>query len=150
MTVPQVRELHNLALIDTQDGIEASLHLKLPAELSLADAHAIAEQVEHAIQRAAPEVCGVQTHLEPLADTEPGRRLAHDPDEVERAVVSITGRRPREVRTLSTDGGLVVLVTLALDPDATIAAAHAEATAVSQRIRDALPGVADVVVHTEP
>jgi cation diffusion facilitator family transporter len=150
MTVPQVRELHNLALIDTQDGIEASLHLKLPAELSLADAHAIAEQVEHAIRRAAPEVCGVQTHLEPLADTEPGRRLAHDPDEVERAVVSITGRRPREVRTLSTDGGLVVLVTLALDPGATIAAAHAEATAVSQRIRAALPGVADVVVHTEP
>ena len=63
---------------------------------------------------------------------------------------AITGRRPREVRTISTDGGLVVLVTLALDPGATVAAAHADATAVSQRIREALPGVADVVVHTEP
>ena len=151
MTVSQVRELHNLALIDTQDGIEASLHLKLPGRASRSPMRTRSpsrSSTRSSVPR--PEVCGVQTHLEPLADTEPGRGLAHDPDEVERAVVSITGRRPREVRTLSTDGGLVVLVTLALDRDATVAAAHAEATAVSQRIRDALPGVADVVVHTEP
>ena len=64
--------------------------------------------------------------------------------------MAITGRRPRELRTLSTDDGLVVLVTLALDPQATVAAAHEEASAVSRRIREALPGIADVVVHTEP
>ena len=150
MTVARVRELHDLTLIDTDDGIEASVHLKLPGDLALADAHGIAEQVEAAIRRAAPEVCGVQTHLEPLAERAPGRRLAHDPAAVERAVVAITGRRPRELRTISTDDGLVVLVTLALDPGATVAAAHDEASAVSRRIREALPGVADVVVHTEP
>lgn len=150
MTVPRVRELHDLALIDTDDGVEASVHLKLPGDLALADAHGIAEELEAAIRRGVPEVCGVQTHLEPLAERAPGRRLAHDPAVVERAVVAITGRRPRELRTLSTDDGLVVLVTLALDPAATVAAAHDEASAVSRRIREALPGVADVVVHTEP
>lgn len=150
MTVSHVRELHNLTLIDTQEGIEASLHLKLPSELPLAEAHAIAEQVESAIRLAAPEIRAVQTHLEPLAERAPGRRLAHDPTEVERAVVAITGRSPREVRTLSTDEGLVVLVTLALDAQATLTDAHDEATAVSQRIREALPDIADVVVHTEP
>ena len=35
MTVSHVRELHNLTLIDTDDGIEASLHLKLPGDLML-------------------------------------------------------------------------------------------------------------------
>ena len=65
-------------------------------------------------------------------------------------MLAITGRDPREVRTLSTDEGLVVLVTLALDPDATLAEAHDEASAVSKGIREALPGIADVVVHTEP
>jgi divalent metal cation (Fe/Co/Zn/Cd) transporter len=150
MTVSHVRELHNLKLIDTDDGIEASLHLKLPAELSLAEAHAIAEEVERVIARATPAVRAVHTHLEPLADRAPGQVLAHDPDEVERAVVSITGRRPRELRTLSTDSGLVVLVTLGVGPDATVERAHAEAGAVSRKIREALPGVADVVVHTEP
>lgn len=150
MTVSHVRELHDLALIDTEDGIEASLHLKLPAGLPLAEAHAIAEQVEQVIARAVPEIRAVQTHLEPLAERAPGRRLAHDPAAIERAVVAATGRHPRELRTLSTDVGLVVLVTLALDPGATVAAAHEEASAVSRSVREALPGVADVVVHTEP
>jgi divalent metal cation (Fe/Co/Zn/Cd) transporter len=43
-----------------------------------------------------------------------------------------------------------VLVTLALPGDVPLADAHDEATAVSERIRAALPGVATVVVHTEP
>ena len=150
MTVPRVRELHDVSLIETDDGIEASLHLKLPGQLPLDEAHAIAEEVERAIRRDAPEIRAVQTHLEPLADPAPGRRLPHHPAEVERAVRAITGRPPRELRTLSTSDGLVVLVTLALAPDATVAAAHDEASAVSRRIREALPGVADVVVHTEP
>ena len=150
MTVAPVRELHDLQLIDTADGIEASVHLKLPGDLELSGAHAIAEEVEEAIHRAAPEVRAVYTHLEPLAERAPGHPLAHQPDEVERAVVAITGRRPRELRTLATQDGLVVLVTLALDPQATVAAAHEEASAVSRRIREALPGIADVVVHTEP
>ena len=150
MTVAHVRELHNLTLIDTVDGTEVSLHLKLPGELPLAHAHAIAEDVEIAIHRAAPEVRAVQTHLEPLAEPSPGRIVHHDPSEIERAVVSVTGRKPRELRTLDTDDGLIVLVTLALEGGVSLADAHADATAVSERIRAALPGVADVVVHTEP
>jgi len=150
MTVSHVRELHNLTLIDTDDGTEVSLHLKLPGDLPLAHAHAIAEDVEGAIYRAAPEVRAVQTHLEPLAERSPGRIVHHGPREIERAVVSVTGRRPRELRTLDTHDGLVVLVTLALEGGVSLADAHAEATAVSERIRAALPGVADVVVHTEP
>ena len=150
MTVSYVRELHNLTLIDTDDGIEASLHLKLPGDLPLGQAHAIAEEVEDAIRRAAPEVRAVQTHLEPLAERAPGRVVQHDAGEIERAVVSVTGRRPRKVKTLDTDDGLVVLVTLALEGGVSLADAHNEATAVTERIRAALPGVADVVVHTEP
>ena len=150
MTVSHVRELHNLTLIDTDDGIEASLHLKLPGDLMLATAHAIAEEVEEAIRAAAPDVRAVQTHLEPLTELAPGRVVPHDPSEIERAVVAVTGSRPRELRTLDTKDGLVVLVTLALQGNVSLAGAHDEATAVSERIRNALPGVADVVVHTEP
>jgi len=150
MTVSHVRELHNLTLIDTDEGVEASLHLKLPGDLTLGRAHAIAEEVEAAIQRAAPEVRAVQTHLEPLAERAPGRVVQHDAGEIERAVVSVTGRRPRGLKTLDTGDGLVVLVTLALEGEVSLAEAHDEATAVTERIRAALPGVADVVVHTEP
>jgi len=62
----------------------------------------------------------------------------------------VTGRPPRDLRLLFTDTGLVVHLTLALDGGTTLAAAHDEASAVSRAVREALPGVADVVVHTEP
>ena len=150
MTVPNVRELHDLAVIDTGDGLELSLHLKLPGDLDLATAHAMAEQVEQAILVDVPEVRAVQTHLEPLAERAPGRERTQELARVEEAVAVVTGGPPRALRTLETDDGLVVLLTLALDGQTTLANAHDQATVVSQRIRDALPGVADVVVHTEP
>jgi cation diffusion facilitator family transporter len=150
MTVSHVRELHNVLLIDTPRGIEVSLHLKLPGELDLATAHSLAEEVEDEIRRAAPEVCDIQTHLEPLTEPTPGRALGHEPSEIGQVVARVTGDAPRTVRTLDTDDGLVVLVTLALDGETSLAAAHDEASVVEERIREALPDVADVVVHTEP
>jgi cation diffusion facilitator family transporter len=150
MTVSHVRELHNVTLIDTPGGIEVSLHLKLPGELDLAAAHALAEEVEQQIRWAAPEVCDVQTHLEPLTGPTPGRALGHEPSEIRQVVAGVTGGAPRTVRTLDTDDGLVVLVTLGLAGDTSLAAAHDEASVVEERIREALPDVADVVVHTEP
>lgn len=150
MTVSQVRELHDLALIDTGEGFEASLHLKLPGELDLAAAHALAEQVEQAIERDVPEVRSVQTHLEPLAEQSPGHVRTGELAGIEGEIVALTGAAPRELRTLETEHGLVVLVTLVLDGATSLADAHDRATAVSERIRAAFPGVADVVVHTEP
>ena len=49
MSVARVREIHNLSVIELPDGAHVSLHLKLPGELPLDEAHALAEQVEHAI-----------------------------------------------------------------------------------------------------
>ena len=86
MTVPQVRELHNLTLIDTMTGSRRRSTSSCRATSCSRDAHAIAEEVEAAIHRAAPEVRAVQTHLEPLAERSPGRVVAHDPGEIERAV----------------------------------------------------------------
>ncbi len=150
MTVPHVRELHDLALIDTGQSLEVSLHLKLPGDLDLAAAHARAEEVEEAIRRDVPEVAAVQTHLEPLAERAPGRVRTHDLAGLERTISGIGGQPPRSLRTLETADGLVVLVTLALDGSTSVADAHTQASALSRRIREALPDVADVVVHTEP
>ena len=39
VAVPRVREVHNIALVDVDGRTELSLHLKLPGELSLDEAH---------------------------------------------------------------------------------------------------------------
>ena len=150
MAVSSVRELHNLTVIDLGGRTQASLHLKLPGELSLEDAHEVAEQVERAIVEAVPEVDAVQTHLEPLAEEASGLELPAHTGSIESIVRAETGRPPREARLLHTDEGIVVLLTLGVDGGVTLGEAHALAGAVEARIRAALPRVADVIVHTEP
>jgi cation diffusion facilitator family transporter len=148
--VPQVREIHNLSVLDVDGRIEVSLHLKLPGDLELERAHDIAEEVERAILSAVPEVEEVRTHLEPLTEAAAGQETSVDADAVVRVVAAETGAPPRELRFVRTDDGLVAFVTLALGGDASLSEAHSLASVVEERVREAVPGIADVVVHTEP
>ena len=148
--VPHVREIHNLTVLEVNGRTEVSLHLKLPGDLTLERAHEIAESVERAILDVVPEVAEVRTHLEPLTEASAGEEVAVDPGAVEAAVRAETGALPRELRFVRTDEGLVAFLTLGLGGDDTLADAHLRASAVEERVRTAVPGIADVVVHTEP
>jgi cation diffusion facilitator family transporter len=151
--VPGVREVHNVTVLDVGGRTEISLHLKLPGELKLEEAHEIANQVEDAIESAVPEVDAVQTHLEPLAEVGEGRQMVDDA--AEREVVlgivrQVTGQEPRELRFVRTDEGLLAYLTLGLDASSPLAEAHASASEIEERIRRERPDIADVIIHTEP
>ncbi len=155
LRVPRVREVHNVSAVSVDAGTELSLHLKLPADLSLAEAHAIAEEVELAIRREVPEVASVQTHLEPLAEEAAGSQPAADAvsgerELVERIVHDETGARPVALRFLHTEEGLVAFLTLRVGGATPLADAHASASRIEERIRRERPQIADVVIHTEP
>ena len=151
--VPTVREVHNVSVLDVDGCTEVSLHLKLPGDLSLEDAHEVASAVERAIVAAVPEVDSVQTHLEPLSEAGAGRDakdVGGDRALVERIVRDATGRSPRQLRFLRTDEGLLAYLTLVLDPGTALADAHAQASEIEEQIRRERPEIADVIVHTEP
>ncbi len=150
LTVSHVREIHNLTVLDLDGSIEASLHLKLPGDLSLERAHEIAERVEQAILERVPEVQSVQTHLEPLSETAAAEVVDIDSALIEAAVREEAGVEPRELRFVRTDEGIVVFLTLALGGGESLADAHGRASAIEERVRGAVPAVTDVVVHTEP
>ena len=148
LTVPRVREIHNLVVMTLGGKTELSLHLKLPGDLPLEEAHQVAEELERAIVGAVPEIASVQTHLEPLAEAGAGEVV--EAAEIEAAVTRAAGGPPRELRLLRTEKGVVAFLTLGLDPGSTLAQAHARASEVEERLRRERPDVADVIVHTEP
>jgi divalent metal cation (Fe/Co/Zn/Cd) transporter len=151
--VPRVREVHNVSVLSVGSGNELSLHLKLPGDLSLEEAHDVAEQVEQAIRAAAPEISAVQTHIEPLTEEAAGRLAddaAVDRATVIRIVREIAGAEPKELRFVQTDDGLVAYLTLRLGGGTVLADAHARASEIEEAIRRERPGIADVIVHTEP
>ena len=155
LTVRGVREVHNVRVIDVAGRPELSLHLKLPAQLDLEQAHELTCAVEAAILAAVPELRDVLTHIEPLSAETPGQEphLADVVAEelvVRRVVRDLTGSDPDRLRFRAGDRGLVALLTVALEGHQTLDEAHEAASELERRIREEAPAIAEVVVHTEP
>jgi cation diffusion facilitator family transporter len=153
---PLVREAHDIAIYEIGDRRGVSLHLKMPADLALADAHDVAERVEAELERH-PHVEAVQTHLEPLERPVAARipEPGDTGDDLERRRITElvderTGHAPEELRLLHTDVGLVVFVSVRVGPSVTLADAHELAGRIEDDVRHDSDSIADVVVHTEP
>ncbi len=151
---PLVKEVHDITIFEQGDALSVSLHLKFPADLDLRAAHEIAERVERAIC-ARPGVEDVQTHLEPLERTLAQRPADADADsaaggEIRRLVHERTGRQPERLELLSTEAGRVLFLTLVVAPGQSLAEAHGLASELEEQLRQRLPDMADVIIHTEP
>ncbi len=151
---PAVSEAHDITIFEHGNQVSVSLHLKLPADSSLQEAHSVAERVEDAV-RALPRVSDALTHLEPLE-----RPIAADPtaahddhqtlDEVKSIIREQTGTPARDVRLLPTDAGIVLFITIPVGASDSLAHAHQVASQLEEALRLQMPEIADVVVHTEP
>ena len=151
---PLVMEAHDITILEQEDSINVSLHLKFPSDLDLRSAAEIAARVERAIGQR-PGVGTVQTHLEPLERTLHARPADPGADqqasnEIERLVLERTGSEPQSLKLLSTDAGRILFLTLRVMPGEALAAAHGLAGELEEDLRRRIPDIADVVIHTEP
>lgn len=155
LSAREVREVHNVRIVSIGGRSDLSLHVKLPAGQSLAEAHAAIDGVEEAIRSAAPEVDAVHVHIEPLEPSlQAPINASEESVELHRSIALIvfelTGSEPLELRVHREPRGIVALVTVALDGGQTLAEAHAAATTIEAAIRERDGEIVDVVVHTEP
>jgi cation diffusion facilitator family transporter len=153
LSEPAVSEAHDITIFDHGAQHSVSLHLKLPADSSLATAHEVAERVENAIG-ALPHVSDVRTHLEPLEQPIAADPSADDdPDALQtiKTVVERYAHTPaRDLRLIATDEGDVLFITISVGDAASLTQAHRLASELEEELRQELPSIADVVVHTEP
>ena len=153
--IPEVREVHNVRVMRVPEGYELSLHVKLPRELSLDDAHNAVERLEQRIRAEVPELRIVHTHIEPLARTDWASAPTSDDTAVERAAIEsavkrYTGSAPLDVTFRDGEQGRVALVTVSLPGEQPLPSAHQHAGAIEEAVRERCPSLADVIVHTEP
>jgi divalent metal cation (Fe/Co/Zn/Cd) transporter len=156
LSEPLVREAHDITIYEHGGTVSVSMHLKFPEDLSVAEAHDVAERVEARLA-ADPAVDEVQTHLEPLEhpvaarpQASPDQRDDVEEQRIRRLVRERVGSEPTEVRLLRTELGLVVFLGVSVGPSATLTAAHELASRLEEDIRHDSDYIADVVVHTEP
>jgi cation diffusion facilitator family transporter len=153
--IPEVREVHNVRVMRLPEGYELSLHVKLPRDLSLDDAHNAVERLEERVRAEVPELRKVHTHIEPLARTDWARAPTRDDTATEReaiesAVKRFTGSAPLDVTFRDGEQGRVALVTVSLPGEQPLPSAHRNAGEIEEAVRERCPGLADVIVHTEP
>ena len=155
LSVPEVREIHNVELVRVGNRLEISLHLKLPQELNMRDAHAAADRAEAAIAAAVPELAAIHTHIEPLAELFDGEAVA--PAELPGTVLAlrdaardVTGLEPHDLVLRKTSRGLVAMLTVLVPGSSSLSEAHSLATQVESLAQQTDPTLNEVVVHTEP
>jgi cation diffusion facilitator family transporter len=155
LSVRRVREVHNVRIVELDGRNQLSLHLKLPAAISLHDAHEVADAIETAVRLEVPEIDTVHVHLEPLSPpstAEPAtleERELHLPP-ISQLAEEVSGRRPSQLQLYREPRGLVAYLTVRLAGDQTLAEAHRAAGRLEEAIRAQSPDLAEVVVHTEP
>jgi divalent metal cation (Fe/Co/Zn/Cd) transporter len=153
LSVPGVREAHNVTVLRVGEALEVSLHLKVPADLPLVAGSAVAGEVQRAIRQRLPDVARVQTHLEPLEPPLEAEPVTPD-DATERTIrqlVKETADAPPQLLQLHrVDDRLLLFLTVALRDGVSVAEAHRIASVIEREIHDRLPDIDEIVVQTEP
>jgi len=155
-SIPGVHEIHNLRVLKVASSFEVSLHLKLPANSSLGDAHDAATRLEQVICKSVEEVSVVQTHIEPLSTApQVGDEVSLDDVEEQTKLITdvvelVSGLSLRKVKFVRTEDGLVAYLTLVLDPGQSLGAAHEMAGKVKSKVLSVDDCITEVFIHTEP
>lgn len=146
--VPGVSSLHNIRSRGQEDDIHLDLHVRVEADMPMAQAHYIAHEVQQRLMGGIEGVRDVIVHTEPQRDAG-----AASPD-IGQRIREIAGRVPgasvHSVQVRVVGAGLYATLHLETDPALSMAQAHALADQIEGMIRGEIPQTAEVDVHIEP
>lgn len=143
--------VHHVRAFDTPSGLRLDMHMEVPADLILRDAHEQADRLEAEL-RSELQSADVQVHIEPRHVEV--YRLVEDDDSksVAEKVGEVTAHIPgiHEIEALKSDLGYVVTIHYYMPDDLPITTAHFKTAQIEQEVREAIPGIYRVTVHPEP
>jgi divalent metal cation (Fe/Co/Zn/Cd) transporter len=148
---------HNIHAHVVGDRVFVDLHLEVPSELTLGQAHDRVSRLELALREELPEVRDIHSHIEPLVtpvvptlplDAETRQRLQAQIEAVVREVPGLNSCTRLHIRP-GARGYDIALHCLA-DPDLPVAEAHRLADQVEKLVHVRVQDVTRVLVHVEP
>jgi cation diffusion facilitator family transporter len=147
--------IHHLNAYEIGGRYSVDLHVEVPDDLTLGEAHARASALEAQIRSRMVEIAEISTHIEPASAMSSQCIVMNGEqelqDKVRRLIEDVPGvQRCREIKVLSTAGQLLITVRCALDEQLPIAQAHDISTVIEERVKRGCAGVERVFVHIEP
>jgi cation diffusion facilitator family transporter len=151
--------LHDLhAHVERDGSIAVEVHLEMAADLTLAEAHAVADNFEARAREAVPALRSLVTHLEPLPTDLPGeagRMSAARAERLRRRLIDLANEiaGPGSCHNVALHlvrGHLTATLHITQPAELPLVRAHALAERVERRLHGAEPDLSRVVVHVEP
>jgi divalent metal cation (Fe/Co/Zn/Cd) transporter len=147
---------HDIRVFEEDGHWTMELHLEMPENLPLGEAHRRASELESDLQTTVPGLANVITHIEPSGE----RAAAYnaDPAEVERINATLLrfpelvqlGIQAHDLSVRRTGHELAISFHCTLGAATSIKDAHAFTERIEQYLRAQIPNLGRVTVHTEP
>lgn len=151
---PGSRGVHNIHIQKISGKLCIDMHLEVSANLTVKQAHDVADHVEKTIKAAAPNISEVTVHIESASDRI-SRELAGIETELESDIEHIAERFPEikrvcEIRVRRFGDSLHLVLQCSFDPKLSIKRAHEISSQLESAIKSAFPNVTRIDIHEEP
>ncbi len=149
--------VHHVTVQAVEEGrLSVSLDIELDGRMALKDAHAIASELEFAIEDELGSEVEVETHIEPLqahglvgADLSEAERTAMEA-EIEAIAEALGIADVHHLRARRTTDGLIVNFHCRIAETVSVAEVHEAVDALERKVRARWPEIYRVVGHAEP
>lgn len=148
--------VHEVRLSQHNGQQALELHVEVPPDITLEQAHEQVDALEAALHEKLPAVADITTHIEPSAPATP----IDEPDPANAAAIQVvalqllTKQVPEcdwhDVHVSAADGGLALTAHAGMAADLPVQEAHRIVEAAEVQLRAAFPTLTRVTLHTEP
>ena len=145
---------HGLRIYEEDGRRYLELHLEVPADLRLDEAHDLAGRFESDLRQAVPQLADVVTHIEPVGERPCSPQS--DPRSEASVLAALQGFLPsagataHDVKVRRVAGELAVSLHCVLERGMGVKQAHDLTVLLEKHLRAAVPDLGRVVVHVEP
>jgi len=153
MNVDGVREVHSISSVFSKGKLYIIMHILVKPQLSVEEAHNIAENVEKRLRADIPDVGNVTVHAEPDVP-KLGRRFAAEEEQVRRFVKQVVRRYPdirrlNRIVTYAGENRMFINIDCSVDKSLPVEAVHHTVSRAEAEIRRKFKD-AVVTIHVEP
>ncbi len=148
--------VHEVIAASNHGHLVLEMHIEVPPEQSVGQAHDVVSAFEERLKKALPELERVVTHIEPAhtmdntkLDGSEAHSLAHRTVKIAQQLYRNNHWHDLDIRAES-DGGYAVTMHCHVPADTPLEDAHRMAEVVETQVRARLPEIHRVTIHTEP
>lgn len=150
-----IKSVHNVRVFSSGSKIDIAADLEMSLELTLDQAHRIADDLEQKLKDVEPKINSVTFHLETAAEQKSAKDITDESSEMVQTIRSIVESSESRIKcsniTLKKEkSGISAMINCSVDGAMTLVKSHEISDLIEKRIMESVPDVIYVFVHIEP